>query len=121
MRTQPILLVLGSLLALASASAAAEGSSLRGAGLFVASAHDLTGSTVVDMDDVGGGMRSLRGADGGDGASPAASPAREPAAPPAPDALPPPQMSAGDPATPVAPAPKRSSYRWQSLVPGAIK
>lgn len=75
---------------------------------------------LVETPDSGGGSvpHNMRG--GGDlGPAPArdalAAPAR------APDALPPPAVQQGDPSAPAAATPKRPSYRWQSLVPGAIK
>lgn len=113
------------------ASAFAQDVPLRGVGLLALNAAGdsdsnglgSTGSSgsrgmMVDAPDEGGGgtPRNLRG--GGDvGAVPNRSaPSKSP------DALPPSAIApTGDPAAPAVATPKRPTYRWQSLVPGAIK
>jgi hypothetical protein len=116
-KTALLLLVFAS--ATASASALAQSASLRGAGLLAlnTTVARASGNTVVEMIDSGGGStgaRALRGSD----ASPQARRAADRAAP-VPDPLP--EKLIGDPAAPAAATPKRPTYRWQSLVPGAIK
>jgi hypothetical protein len=118
------------LVAIASSNAAvAQNAPLRGVGLLVleaTQAPDRSGplsnarSVLPDGADGGGGSavgaRALRGA--GDRHR---APADEDATS-APDALPPRAVpQSGDPAPAAAPAPHRPNYRWQSLVPGAIK
>ncbi|WP_395679615.1 hypothetical protein [Dokdonella sp.] len=101
----------------ASASALAQGASLRGAGLLALDTTESHANAVVEMIDSGGGStgaRALRGSD----ASPRARGDAERVAP-VPDPLP--EKLIGDPAAPAAATPKRPTYRWQSLVPGAIK
>lgn len=118
------------LIALAAAAALltapaifAQEAPLRGVGLLaLASAGDSRGGGIGSVRDAlvevpdsgGGGMRDVRG---GDGRS--ATRAPQPAAA-TPDALPPRPLQ-GDPAVSPVQTPKRPSYRWQSLVPGAIK
>lgn len=84
-------------------------------------AFDHAGRSLIDSTDSGGGStgaRARRGVDGG-----AASSAPYMADDPTPaDTLPPRGIVPfEDPSQPAAPTPKRPSYRWQSLVPGAIK
>ena len=124
-----------SVLALAFAAAAvccanafAQDAPLRGVGLLALNASSESDSSglgggssgarnmMVDVPDEGGGSapRTLRG--GGDTAPTRSAPAKSP------DALPPNAIApTGDPAGPTVATPKRPTYRWQSLVPGAIK
>lgn len=77
-------------------------------------AHATT--TQVEVPDAGGGgaggMHGLRGGDGPAGPPDRSATIIEPAAVP---------PIGGDPGMPAAATPKHPSYRWQSLVPGAIK
>jgi hypothetical protein len=105
----------------ASASALAQSASLRGAGLLALNTTEAraSGSTVVETTDSGGGStgaRALRGSD----ASPRARSEADIVST-MPDPLPEKLIGNGDPAAPAAATPKRPTYRWQSLVPGAIK
>ena len=113
-------------LALSCVTAFAQNVPLRGFGLLAMNSDSANGlanpgrSALIETPDGGGGgslgARALRGADGG-----AAAP-RPAAGAAAADALPPKAIGAfDDPSQPAAPTPKRPSYRWQSLVPGAIK
>lgn len=112
-------------LTLSCAAAFAQNIPLRGFGLLALNGDSANGlgnpgrSALVETPDGGGGSlgpHALRGADGG-----AVAP-RPAAGAAAPDALPPRAIGAfDDPSQPAAPTPKRPSYRWQSLVPGAIK
>ncbi|HEY0179371.1 MAG TPA: hypothetical protein VGC30_07045 [Dokdonella sp.] len=108
--------------AFASAAAFAQSAPARGIGLLALGATELPSglgtaapggarSSLVDVPDSGGGSH---------GAVRAAPAVPEPAAAATPDALPLKPLAV-DPAAPAAPTPKRPSYRWQSLVPGAIK
>ncbi len=111
------------------ATAFAQDAPLRGVGLLALNAagdsDNGLGNTqgrslrnvMVDMPDEGGGSepRAARGGDAG------AAPTRPGATPKTPDALPPGPIQQVDPAAPNVATPKRPSYRWQSLVPGAIK
>lgn len=110
-----------------AASAHAQSAPLRGAGLLALNTTDAKAcatSTVVERVDTGGGSggsigsRALRGSD----ITPRVtqSDTDDGAAAPVPDPLPKP-IAGGDPSAPAAATPKRPSYRWQSLVPGAIK
>lgn len=102
-------------------SAFAQGAPLRTAGLLALNTTESpkAANTVETADSGGGstGARALRGSDvaprgsHGDSGTIAAMP----------DALPEKLIGGGDPAAPAAATPKRPSYRWQSLVPGAIK
>ena len=102
-------------------SALAQSAPLRGAGLLALNTTESpSAANTVETADSGGGStgaRALRGSDvarrgsRGDAGSVVS----------VPDALPEKLIGGGDPAAPVAPTPKRPSYRWQSLVPGAIK
>ncbi|MBO9661421.1 hypothetical protein [Dokdonella sp.] len=125
-----------SVLALAFVAAAAccvnafaQDAPLRGVGLLALNASGDSDSSglgggsssgargmMVDVPDEGGGStpRNLRG--GGDTAPNRSAPVKSP------DALPPNAIApTGDPAAPIVATPKRPTYRWQSLVPGAIK
>lgn len=113
--------------AMFDAAALAQNAPLRDFGLLALNSDDShsglgnsSRSTLVETPDSGGGSigaRALRGADGN-----AASAASRPTDAMAPDALPSRAIVPfDDPSQPAAPTPKRPSYRWQSLVPGAIK
>ena len=94
-----LLLSMACIAAFTCASASAQNAPLRGVGLLALGANEIHANTLVDMADAGGGSigsRALRGSDGADRARPAT-------------------------ARPAAATPKRPTYRWQSLVPGAIK
>lgn len=113
-----------------SAIVFAQGAPLRGVGLLALNAAgDSDGglgnaqgrsirNVMVDMPDEGGGGESRAARGSGDGG---ATPTRPGAAPKTPDALLPGVIQQVDPAAPNVATPKRPSYRWQSLVPGAIK
>ncbi|HEU4665684.1 MAG TPA: hypothetical protein VFS55_16770 [Dokdonella sp.] len=110
---------------IAAAHVHAQSAPLRGAGLLALDSVDSrTCPTVVERIDTGGGSggstgaRALRGSDVTP--RPTHSETDESAVAPTPDPLPKP-MASGDPSAPAAATPKRPSYRWQSLVPGAIK
>ncbi len=111
--------------ATATAAAWAQNAPLRGVGLLALNASEpgLPRNALVEVPDgSGGGSIGARALRGGDSASPSRdrySSARDDAA--APDQLPPRSAPATDPAAPAAATPRRPSYRWQSLVPGAIK
>lgn len=119
-----LLLSMACLAAFSSAAAYAQSAPLRGVGLLALGANEPSSNTLLDMADSGGGSvgsRALRGGDGADRARPAPTrdaPGDELAAP---DALPPSAIPQGDPTAPAAPTPKQPTYRWQTLVPGAIK
>lgn len=106
---------------LATFSVAALAQDMRGFGLLALNTDEARAdpgrSTLIETPDSGGGgggsgARALRG---GDGATPAR--VGEPAEDPLPAKIAP----FDDPSQPAAPTPKRPTYRWQSLVPGAIK
>lgn len=114
------------------ATAFAQDAPLRGVGLLALNASGDSDSSglgsaspqssrhvMVESPDEGGGgdPRHLRGSgDVGAGSN------RAGATPKVPDALPPSAVpQASDPTSPAAAVPKRPNYRWQSLVPGAIK
>ncbi|MCK9537539.1 hypothetical protein [Dokdonella sp.] len=82
---------------------------------------DTPAAATQDASDLGGG--SLHGGNFGgvDGALPAPAGKVDSATPP--EAAPAPGSADAtfDPSVPAAQTPKRPSYRWQSLVPGAIK
>ncbi|MBN8728309.1 MAG: hypothetical protein J0H15_11500 [Xanthomonadales bacterium] len=108
--------------ALFAGAAPAQAGSLRGLGLLAMNgddAHGLGGpgrGSLVELPDSGGGSMSPRAVRGGDSALPARSGGAS--APPSADEAGEPGF---DPSAPAAQTPKRPSYRWQSLVPGAIK
>jgi len=107
-----------------SASAVAQSAPLRGVGLLALGANEPGAGSLLDMADAGGGSvgaRALRGGDGADRARPGAPRDEDDDESGAPDALPPAAIPQGDPTVPAAPTPKRPTYRWQTLVPGAIK
>ena len=99
----------------------AQEAPLRGVGLLALASADSRGgisdvrdALVETPDSGGGGMRDVRGSDG-HGTARASAPVGTTA-----DALPP-RVLRVDPAAPTVETPKRPTYRWQSLVPGAIK
>lgn len=108
--------------ALSCSAAFAQSAPLRGVGLLVLDAGESQGAhgghhaLVALPDDDGGGTvgpRALRGSDGGSRARSDGNAAAEPMSP---------KAAAFDaPSSPAAETPKRPTYRWQSLVPGAIK
>lgn len=119
---RPALLVLVLAGALAPALACAQSAPLRGAGLLALNSTESLAvnpaTKALDIVDSGGGStgaRALRGSD---------------VAPTTPSDIDAPAAAAGDfgkvvgngdPSPPAAATPKRPTYRWQSLVPGAIK
>ena len=105
----------------ASASALAQSASLRGAGLLALNTTEsrASGNTVVETIDSGGGSTGARALRGSDTSPRARSEADILTT--MPDPLPEKLIGNGDPAAPAAATPKRPTYRWQSLVPGAIK
>ena len=104
----------------ASASALAQSASLRGAGLLALNTTEsrASGNTVVETIDSGGGSTGARALRGGDAPARARNDADVAVVP---DPLPEKLIGSGDPGAPAAATPKRPTYRWQSLVPGAIK
>jgi|GEM_PF-1035453 hypothetical protein len=114
-----------------AAFAQAQEAPMRGVGLLALNASDAQGlgstsanhSALVETPDSGGGSAGIRNARGAGDAGISAHAVRDEgeAAHAIPDALPPAAVHRGDPTTPAAATPKRPSYRWQSLVPGAIK
>lgn len=119
-----LLLTMACCAAFHCATASAQGAPLRGVGLLALGASEPRSGSLFDMGDAGGGSigaRALRGGDGADRARPGSTRDVDDADADAPDALPPAAMPQGDPTVPAAPTPKRPTYRWQSLVPGAIK
>ena len=112
----------------AASGAFAQSAPVRGVGLLAlnasdarSSAGDVSGArqTQIEIPDGGGGgqigARAVRGS--GDLRSSAHESSAD-----APDALPPKNVIApGDPTAPTTMTPKRTNYRWQALVPGAIK
>ncbi len=119
-----ILVVAVVLAASPSVIALAQSAPLRGVGLLALGASDTrpaaSGSALVDVPDSGGGSTGAHALRGADGDATAARDCPDADANPVPDALPARSVPSGDPTAPVA-TPKRPSYRWQSLVPGAIK
>jgi hypothetical protein len=124
-KTLLLLIVLAT--ATASAAALAQSAPLRGAGLLALNTTESpacnNANTVVDASDSGGGSTGARAMRGSDATPHAAmSIVDSAAAAELPDdPLPAKTIGSGDPAAPAAATPKRPSYRWQSLVPGAIK
>ncbi|MEO7323941.1 MAG: hypothetical protein ABIW82_03850 [Dokdonella sp.] len=116
-------------IATSTSGAFAQSAPVRGVGLLALNASDARSSaggpsgartTLIEVPDGGGGglvgVRATRGS--GDGGRFA----RDTDAPVAPDALPAKaSIAPGDPTAPTTMAPKRTNYRWQALVPGAIK
>ena len=104
-----------------SATALAQSASLRGAGLLALNTTEsrASGNTVVETIDSGGGSTGARALRGGDISPRVRGEAGGVAS--VPDPLPEKLIGNGDPAAPAAATPRRPTYRWQSLVPGAIK
>lgn len=119
---KPVILAVAVATALTSSAVCAQSAPLRGMGLLALEASDTVPSArraLVESPDGGGGGIGARAQRGSDGTSAGRSTPHDDSAP---DALPPkPILDAGDPTPPAAATPKRPSYRWQSLVPGAIK
>jgi hypothetical protein len=101
-------------------AAFAQEAPLRGVGLLALNTSEPSShSTLVEPSDGGGGTVGARALRGGDGMRPGSGQADDDDGASA-DALPAKAGTPADPAPPVS-APRRPSYRWQSLVPGAIK
>ena len=108
--------------------ALAQSAPVRGVGLLALNASEVhsspgdvsggRGGALIETPDGGGGsMVGARASRGSGDVRKGAQAAAE-----VPDALPPKNLIApGDPTAPAAMAPKRVNYRWQALVPGAIK
>lgn len=117
-RTAPAL----ALLMLLGGSAPAVAASFGGAGLLAMAGDDARNSlvnpvqsTLVEISDGGGSAIAAApdvGTPSGSGAS---------APPPARAAVRAQDPARYDPSAPAAETPRRPSYRWQSLIPGAIK
>jgi hypothetical protein len=122
-----IVLILAVLLAATSVRCAlAQSAPVRGVGLLALNATDSRGNVgsaagsrtmQIEVPDSGGGghvgTRALRGSGDAGGV-------HDDVTPPASDSTPAAAaVASGDPTTPTAP--KRTNYRWQALVPGAIK
>lgn len=121
-----VLILATSLAATSAACAFAQSAPVRGVGLLALNASESRGNAgnaagnrtmQIEVPDSGGGgqvgARALRGS--GDAAG-----VHDDGAAPASDAVPvTAPVAAGDPTTPTAP--RRTNYRWQALVPGAIK
>jgi hypothetical protein len=128
---KPVLAIVAIAALLSGAVAWAQEAPLRGVGLLALNASDAQSGlgnaqshgALVETPDSGGGGTTTRNGRGAGDIGPAARLPRaaEPPAQTVPDELPPAALAHGDPATPAAATPKRPSYRWQSLVPGAIK
>jgi hypothetical protein len=128
---RPLIALAVLLAAISGADVLAQSAPVRGVGLLALNASDAHSdagngpggrSTRVEIPDGGGGgfggaHASRGGGDLGAGTrSSRDSDEATPADPPAKAAIAP-----GDPGAPAAATPKRPNYRWQSLVPGAIK
>lgn len=104
--------------ALSGSTAFAQSAPLRGVGLLALDAGESHGghhALVALPDDDGGGTigpRALRGSDG---------PIRERRTSSDAETMVPKAPAFDAPSPPAAETPKRPTYRWQSLVPGAIK
>jgi hypothetical protein len=129
---KPIIIMAAVVAAISSAAAFAQSAPVRGVGLLALNASESRSgpgnapgghNALIEIPDGGGGGFGARAARGGDDTGPAASLSQADSdSITVPDALPPKVVIApGNPAAPAAPTPKRPSYRWQSLVPGAIK
>jgi hypothetical protein len=129
---KPILALVALVALLSGVVAWGQEAPLRGVGLLALNAADAQsglgnaqshGELVETPDSGGGGGTTTRNGRGAGDVGPAARLPRAAQAPvqTVPDELPPAALPHGDPATPAAATPKRPSYRWQSLVPGAIK
>lgn len=108
--------------ALTGSTAFAQSAPLRGVGLLALDAGESHGGSggrhaiVALPDDDGGGTVGPRALRGGDGAATAHRGSNDSV-----DALAPKAAAFDAPSPPAAETPKRPTYRWQSLVPGAIK
>jgi len=128
---KPVVALMAVAAMLFGAAAWAQEAPLRGVGLLALNASDASSGlgnaqprgALVETPDSGGGGATTRNGRGAGDIGPAARLPHvdEPATRAIPDALPPAVLPHGDPTTPAAATPKRPSYRWQSLVPGAIK
>jgi hypothetical protein len=123
---KPVIALAAFVAALSSFAACAQNAPLRGVGLLALEANDSHGlgaalpggrNSLVETPDSGGGSVGARAMRGGDSVGGRVAPAAETAA----EVAPAKPVVEGDPSAPAAPTPKRPSYRWQSLVPGAIK
>lgn len=125
---KPVIALAAFVAALSSFAVSAQNAPLRGVGLLALEANESHGlgalpggrNTLVETPDSGGGSvgaRAMRG--GGDSAS--SSPRLMRGDDVGSIDTPPAKPVVGDPSPPAAATPKRPSYRWQSLVPGAIK
>lgn len=124
-------IILAVLAAVIPASGAlAQSAPVRGVGLLALNTSEVhsspgdvsggRGGALIETPDGGGG--GMVGARASRGSGDVRNPAPAESTPAAPDALPPKNLIApGDPTAPAAMAPKRVNYRWQALVPGAIK
>lgn len=126
---KPVIALAAFVAALSSFAVSAQNAPLRGVGLLALEANESHGlgalpggrNTLVETPDSGGGSvgaRAMRG--GGDSAGGGARLMRADDAGSI-DSAPAKPVVGGDPSPPAAATPKRPSYRWQSLVPGAIK
>ncbi|MEO5561057.1 MAG: hypothetical protein ABIO49_14070 [Dokdonella sp.] len=116
-------------IAVSASGAFAQSAPVRGVSLLALNASDArssaggpsgTRTTLIEVPDGGGGglvgARAARGSGDG-GTAP-----RDTDAPAALDVLPAKaSIAPGDPTAPATMTPKRTNYRWQTLVPGAIK
>ena len=124
---RPLIALAALLASLVAGVAVAQSAPLRGVGMLALNAADATnvpGSRNALMeasDSGGGGGAALRSTRGSGDVNTARHSTHEAAEAVLPDALPSVGVHAGDPAAPVVATPKRPTYRWQSLVPGAIK
>lgn len=128
---KPFILLAAFVVAICSIEASAQSALVRSVGLLALNASELRtgaagaaggGRALVEIPDSGGG--GFAGTHASHGSADATTPSQHDASDTVttPDALPPKMMiSPGDPAASAAPTPKRPSYRWQTLVPGAIK
>lgn len=121
--TKTVLLVLAVCAGACSQAAFAQSAPLRGAGLLALNSTESLATSPtsrgLDIIDSGGGStgaRALRGSD----TNPRTAPTEADAPARADDELGK-VIGSGDPSQPAAATPKRPTYRWQSLVPGAIK
>lgn len=128
---KPFILLAAFVVAICSIEASAQSAMVRSVGLLALNASQLRsgpasaaggGRVLVEIPDGGGGGSSGSHAGRGSGDAATASQHEVADTVTTPDALPPKMIIApGDPAASAAPTPKRPSYRWQTLVPGAIK
>lgn len=125
---KPVIALAAFVAALSSFAVSAQNAPLRGVGLLALEANESHGlgalpggrNTLVETPDSGGGSvgaRAMRG--GGDSAGGGGTRLMRSEDAAVIDSQP--VKAVGDPSPPAAATPKRPSYRWQSLVPGAIK